>query len=102
MPSLLVNSRQWHFFCANVRSHGLSSPLFERVLSTAALQGGRLRFEDLALTAAALIPEAAVDKTLNDLQADSSALRRFVAHVRAHAAPGSSERRQHVSAAAID
>jgi hypothetical protein len=40
--AIIPNSPAWHTFTANVRSHGLCSPLFERVLSTAALQGGPL------------------------------------------------------------
>ena len=91
----------WLDFLASIRAHNLLTPLFQRVLDTCALSAAPLRYEDLALTAAALVPEAAVDKTLGDLQSDSSALRRFVAHVRAHAARGSSERR-HVESGAED
>ena len=88
----------WHSFLQALASHGLFSAPFERVLASVRArvtsQHRRATFEDLCTTAASLCPEASVDKTLQDLQMDASALHRYVAFVRSHFRAGSFERRK--------
>ena len=88
----------WRSFERACAAHGLSSPAFESVLASvrarAVAQARRATFDDICTTAAALCPEASVDKTLQDLRMDASALHRYVAFVRSHFRAGSFERRK--------
>ncbi len=88
----------WASFQRACGEHGLLSPALESVLASvrahAANQRRRATFEDVCTTAAALCPESSVDKTLQDLQMDASALHRYVGFVRSHFAAGSFEARK--------
>lgn len=101
--SINPDSLAWRSFHTAVGSHGLMSPLFASVLdSCRGRMSGlckRVRFEDICVTSAALLPDPSVDKTLQDMQMDASAVHRYVSFVRTTFEPGSFERKKMESCA---
>jgi hypothetical protein len=84
-------------FSAAIASHGLSSPLFEKILRMfEPLVAARrsVSYSALALAAADLLPRPLIDRALTDVEMDSTAIRRFLAFLRPRAPPGSATARR--------
>lgn len=93
----ILSERDWLALDADIRGHGLASRGLEHVLNrvktTAIVSKHPASFVDFVAEAARLVPGTDAEKVIQDLRQDSSALDRFVEHVRRHYAPGSAERR---------
>lgn len=92
----ITNHNEWRNFEHDITGLGLNTPALTRLLAQVWGQchskGTPVTYSDLLNAATSFTPDTEIDKIIQDLRQDSSALNRFVDFVRGQYKSDSSER----------